>query len=207
MSANAQSKLKKYGTLAMTKTILVIDDDIAVSTLLVKVLQAKGYNAIGVIDPAEGLEQVRTLHPELIICDVIMPSMSGYEVLETLRQSASTASIPFMFLTSKSSRRDVIEGLTLGADNYLSKPINPEDILAAVAARFSDLETHDSASTTHPGGVSFSSQLCAEYPGWWAAVEPSSNRCFLGKTREQAYQAAVRAYPSGIFLYQELQAA
>ncbi|MEL7085182.1 MAG: response regulator [Cyanobacteria bacterium P01_A01_bin.3] len=191
----------------MTKTILVIDDDIAISTLLVKLLQAKGHNAIGVTDPVEGLEKVKTLHPELVICDVIMPSMSGYEVLETLRQSTETASIPFMFLTSKSSRKDLMEGLTLGADNYLSKPINPEDVLAAVAARFADLEPQDSAGATHPSGVSLSSQLQAEYPGWWAAVEPSSNRCFLGKTREKAYQAAVRAYPSGIFLYQELQAA
>ena len=191
----------------MTKTILVIDDDAVVTTLIVKLLQSKGYNAIGVNDAAEGLEQVKTLHPDLAICDVIMPSMSGYEVLETLRQSPSTASIPFMFLTSKSSRKDVMEGITLGADNYLSKPINPEEILAAVAARFADLDSQESTQSNPSMRMPISPQLQSEYSGWWAAVEPASNRCFLGKTREQAYQAALRAYPSGIFLYQELKSA
>lgn len=193
--------------LAMTKTILVIDDDTALATLIVKLLQTKGYNAIGVIDPVEGVAQAQTLQPELIICDVIMPTMSGYEVLETCRQHAATASIPFMFLTSKSARKDVMEGLNLGADNYLSKPVNSEELLAAVAARFADLEPQqEPASGSHPGSLFVSPQLRSEYLGWWAAVEPASNRCFLGRTREEAYQAALRAYPSGIFLYQELQA-
>lgn len=192
----------------MTKTIVVVDDDAVVTTLIVKLLQSKGYESIGFNDAAEGLEQIEHVLPDLVICDVVMPSLSGYELLQTLNDNPSTASIPFMFLTSKCSRKDVLEGLNLGADNYLSKPINPEEMLAAVAARFAELDSAldspQSADRTLQSGPTISPQLQAEYSGWWAAVEPASNRCFLGKTRQQAYQAALRAYPSGIFLYQEL---
>ncbi|MGK7910594.1 MAG: PleD family two-component system response regulator [Synechococcus sp.] len=191
----------------MTKTIVVIDDDAAIATLIVKLLQSKGYEAIGFNDPVEGLKQIEDLLPELVICDVVMPSMSGYELLQVLQDSPSTASIPLMFLTSKTARKDVLEGITLGADNYLSKPINAEEVLAAVATRFAELDSQSSAESTPKSGLAIPLQLQAEYSGWWAAVEPASNRYFLGKTREQAYQAALRAYPSGIFLYQELNSA
>ena len=185
------------------KTILVIDDDQAIVTLIVKSLEKKGYQAIGCDSARKGITRAMKLKPDLILCDVVMPEISGYEMLTILRSNPLTRSIPLMFLTSKSNKRDVMEGLALGADNYLSKPINAELLLATVAARFADLD-NSPAETNRRSKPSIHPDLIEEYQGWWAALEPATNRCFLGKTREMAYQSALQANPIGIFLYQQL---
>ncbi len=185
------------------KTILVIDDDQAIVTLIVKSLERQGHHVIGCCSPKKGITWAMVLKPDLILCDVVMPDISGYEVLTTLRRNSVTRSIPLMFLTCKSSQRDVMEGLALGADNYLSKPIDTELLLATVEARFADLD--DSPSNVNRGSkADINPDLVKKYRGWWAAVEPATNRCFLGKTREMAYKSALRANPTGVFLYQKL---
>ena len=190
------------------KTILVIDDDAIAATLIVKLLKSRGYDAVSCLDPTNGLEQAQQLHPDLILCDVVMPQMSGYELLESLRQTPETEAIPLMFLTSKSARRDVMEGIGLGADNYLSKPVDCDTLLAAVAARFADFDRPTtSKKESRPSKLTINPSLESDYEGWWVALEPESNRCFLGKTRELAHEAALRAYPAGVFFYRQLQAA
>ena len=187
------------------KTILVVDDDKAIVSSIAKVLTSNGYKASICTNALAGLEQARQMRPDLILCDVVMPDMSGYEFLETLRHDLGDNTPPLMFLTCKSSKRDVLEGIDLGADNYLSKPIDFELLLATVAARFADMETDSIPETTNHPHVNINPALEASYTGWWAAVEPNSHRCFLGKTREMAYQSALRAYPSGVFLYRKLE--
>ena len=184
-------------------TVLVIDDDRAIVTLIVKSLERKNYQAVGCLNPSEGIEQAIALKPDLILCDVVMPDISGYEVLSILRSNPVTQSIPLMFLTNKTHKRDVMEGISLGADNYLSKPIDAELLLATVAARFADLD-ESSVVEGMLGRPGIHPDLIEQYQGWWAAVEPTTNRCFLGKTREMAYKSALRANPTGIFLYQQL---
>ncbi|WP_017328277.1 PleD family two-component system response regulator [Synechococcus sp. PCC 7336] len=197
------------------KSILVIDDDAIVVALIVKLLKSKGFQAIGRSDGESGLELVRSLIPDLIVCDVVMPGMNGHQILETVRRDPQTVHIPFIFLTSKTAKRDLLEGIHLGADHYLPKPIEPEGFLATIAALFADLEdsTSDRDAELSPdlSGLSahwrrdlVPAKIEEEYAGWWVAVEPDSQRFFLGKTRELAYQSAARSFPDGVFLYRQL---
>ena len=188
-------------------SILVIDDDPITLSSIIYLLKAHPYQAIGRTDGQNGVEVARKLKPDLILCDVVMPGMNGYEVLEVLRQDSETAHIPVIFLTAKTAKRDVLEGIDLGAAQYLSKPIEHDELLAAVASRFMDLERDLTDPSPHhsEGGLhSIPSHFVEEYEGWWLAIEPDSQRAFLGKTRELAYSFALRAYPSSIFLYRRL---
>ena len=197
------------------KSILVIDDDSLVLSSIIYLLKAHQYRVYGRSDAKSGLESARLLKPDLILCDVIMPDMTGYELLEELRQDETTANIPFIFLTSKTAKRDVLEGIDLGADHYLSKPVEQEELLATLATRFADLDrdranevSSDEGPSDLPDITSLTTlpeDLEREYPGWWLAIEPESGRHFLGKSRELAYESALRAYPNGIFLYHQLE--
>ncbi|HEY9599219.1 MAG TPA: response regulator [Cyanophyceae cyanobacterium] len=116
-------------------TILVIEDDDNVREILVEILRAEGFNVIAAEDGQLGLELAQDKLPNLIICDIMMPKLSGYEVLSQLQQSPSTATIPFIFLTAKSAKTDLRQGMALGADDYLTKPFTRDELLAAIAAR------------------------------------------------------------------------
>lgn len=118
----------------MTK-ILLIEDDPVVQTLIVKLLQAEGFEAIAAINGEEGLEVAYQVLPDLILCDVMMPVCDGYEVLRRLNDNPITASIPFIFLTAKAEQAERRQGMNLGADDYLSKPFRREELLKAITAR------------------------------------------------------------------------
>lgn len=118
----------------MTK-ILLIEDDPVVQTLIVKLLQAEGFEAIAAINGEEGLEVAYQVLPDLILCDVMMPVCDGYEVLRRLNENPITASIPFIFLTAKAEQAERRQGMNLGADDYLSKPFRREELLRAITAR------------------------------------------------------------------------
>lgn len=115
--------------------ILVIEDDPNVRTLILKLLQAEGFDALSAEDGRTGLRLARVHEPDLIICDIMMPEFDGYEVLSQLRQNAATATIPFIFLSAKSERTDLRQGMELGADDYLTKPFKRAELLGAISAR------------------------------------------------------------------------
>ncbi len=117
------------------KRILVIDDDAAVLSLTSKALQARGFQILTAGDGMEGLDLAKTYLPDLIICDVQMPRLNGYETLAALQQDALTATIPFVFLTALSEQRQVRYGMGLGADDYLTKPFTVSELLTAVNTR------------------------------------------------------------------------
>jgi len=123
----------------MTK-ILLIEDDPVVQTLIVKLLQAEGFEAIAAINGEEGLEAAHQTQPDLILCDVMMPVCDGYEVLRRLNENPVTASIPFIFLTAKAEKAERRQGMNLGADDYLSKPFRREELLRAITARLAKRE-------------------------------------------------------------------
>jgi len=120
--------------------ILLIEDDPVVQTLILKILRAEGFEAIAAVDGYEGMAVVQQQHPDLILCDVMMPLCDGYEVLQQLNQNPNTAGIPFIFLTSKSAETDRRQGMNLGADDYLSKPFRREELLRAITARLTKRE-------------------------------------------------------------------
>lgn len=119
----------------MSKRILVIEDEPAIRTYLQKVLQRAGYDTVAASDGEEGLQMVHALLPDLVLCDVVIPKLNGYGVLDVVRWDRSTAHIPFVFLSSKTSREDMEEGLRLGSNAYLTKPIDQNHLLRAIAAQ------------------------------------------------------------------------
>ncbi|NEO85624.1 MAG: response regulator [Spirulina sp. SIO3F2] len=116
--------------------ILVIEDEFQVLENTVEILELGGYRVATASNGYNGLEAVRREQPDLIICDVMMPKMDGYAVLETLRADPQLSLIPFIFLTAKADRTAQRQGMALGADDYLTKPFTPKELLATVETRF-----------------------------------------------------------------------
>lgn len=120
--------------------ILVADDDPDVLDGIIDVLEGEGFIVLSATNGTEAIAIVREFQPDLIICDVIMPIMSGYEFLEHLKQDISLATIPFIFLTAHAEKDSLRLGMDLGADDYLTKPIDRGELLRAISAR---LQKHD----------------------------------------------------------------
>ncbi|GAB4300683.1 MAG: response regulator [Ignavibacteriaceae bacterium] len=119
------------------KKILVIEDEELLRNAIADLLTTEGYECFQAADGNEGLAKARETLPDLIICDVKMPGMNGHEVLKSLRKEATTSTIPFIFLSALSEKKDFRKGMDLGADDYLAKPINSNDLLHAIKTRMS----------------------------------------------------------------------
>ncbi len=117
--------------------ILVIEDELAVRENLIELLEAEDYQTYSTENGLIGILWAYNHLPDLIICDVMMPEIDGYEVLYNLQQDPLTASIPFIFLTAKADKTDIREGMNLGADDYLTKPFTRQEVLGAIASRLS----------------------------------------------------------------------
>ena len=113
----------------MTATILIIDDDVKLNQLLVDFLREFGFKTITATRPEEGLKKLRQEAPDLIILDVMLPGMSGFEVCKTIRQSNT---VPIIMLTARGMVTDKVVGLELGADDYLPKPFEPRELVARI---------------------------------------------------------------------------
>jgi len=111
--------------------ILVVDDEARILSFLSSKLKASGYEVLTAGNGLEGLEQAQAQEPDLIVLDLIMPKMDGLEMLKQLR---SFSSVPVIILTAKSADADRIKGLQLGADDYLPKPFNPDELVARIEA-------------------------------------------------------------------------
>ncbi|MBL9139942.1 MAG: response regulator transcription factor [Verrucomicrobiales bacterium] len=122
------------------KTVLVIEDEPEMRRNIARLLKLEGYDAVSAEDGRAGLDAIRKRRPDLILCDVMMPGMDGHEVLRTLRADPSLHSIPFIFLTAKGEKSDQRGGMNLGADDYLTKPVENDDLIEAVAARLQRAE-------------------------------------------------------------------
>ncbi len=121
--------------------ILVIEDETQILNDIVYLLQEEDFDVEGVLNGVDGLELAKKYVPDLIICDIMLPDMNGYKILEELRQHPETASIPFLFVTALGSREDVRRGMNLGADDYLVKPFQPAELLNAIRSRIARQES------------------------------------------------------------------
>jgi signal transduction histidine kinase len=115
-------------------TILIIDDDTSLRLGLTAILQRRGYTVIAARDGQDGLEKVRALKPDMILCDVMMPPPNGFEVRRLLSQDAALATIPFIFITARAGVDDRVSGIDEGADDYITKPFEPKELIARVEA-------------------------------------------------------------------------
>lgn len=115
--------------------ILVIESRALIRNLFLKKLKAKGFYTIGAKNGVIGIQKAQEELPDLIVSEINMPQLNGYDVLTILRQQSSTVHIPFIFVTNKISRADIRKGMELGADDYLTKPCTLDALLNAIAAR------------------------------------------------------------------------
>lgn len=115
--------------------ILIIEDEPEMRRNLATILRLEGFEPVVAEHGRAGVELARRQRPDLVVCDVMMPELDGYGVLEALRADPATARTPFIFLTARGERPDVRAGMNLGADDYLTKPVAKADLLAAIRAR------------------------------------------------------------------------
>lgn len=116
-------------------TILVIEDEAPIRENLRRFLQLEGHQAIEAADGRAGLELALSRHPDLILCDVMMPELDGFSLLRRLREDPAARSIPFVFLTASAEKDDHRLGLELGADEYVTKPFNLPELAALLRRR------------------------------------------------------------------------
>ena len=114
------------------QTVLIVDDNPENLGVLGDIVAGNGYIPGFASNGATALATVKNKHPDLILLDIMMPDMDGFEVCQQLKQDATLADIPIIFLTAKTEKEDVIAGLKLGAVDYVTKPFNPEELLTRV---------------------------------------------------------------------------
>lgn len=118
----------------MAHRILVVDDEPALLRLMDFVLARHGYTLLSATNGEEALALAREHRPDLIVLDIMMPRVDGYQVAEVLRADAELASIPIIMLTAKAQEEDIERGLAVGVDRYVTKPFSPDDFVEIVAA-------------------------------------------------------------------------
>ena len=118
----------------MTK-VLVIEDERYLLEDITELLQYTDFEVQGASNGSEGLAVAQEYPPDLIICDIMMPELDGYQVLEEIRANPMTANTPFIFLTAKADRDSMRQGMELGADDYLTKPFTSAELLTAISTR------------------------------------------------------------------------
>jgi DNA-binding response OmpR family regulator len=138
------------------ETVLVVDDEEHIIELTRMYLEQEGFTVEEACDGAEALEKIRALKPALIVLDLMLPEVDGWEVC---RRTRAESEVPIIMLTARSDDVDKIVGLELGADDYLTKPFNPRELVARVKAILRRYER-----SIHPGGVIHLGQLTID-PG------------------------------------------
>ena len=121
------------------QTILVIEDDPDIRDNLSSLFLRNGYQVLVASNGQDGLEKAFNSSPNLVVCDIMLPDLDGYSVLEKLTGSDKTQTIPFIYLTAKSDLNDFRKGMSLGADDYITKPFKAEDLLNSVKKRMNKL--------------------------------------------------------------------
>ncbi|MCW5842007.1 MAG: response regulator transcription factor [Caldilinea sp.] len=115
----------------MSTTILLVDDDPVLSELVSYILKAEGYNAVVANDGEDGLRKFQSSNPDLVVLDVTMPEMDGFEVCQRIRR---TSSVPVIMLTAQGAEDSIVKGLDMGADDYVTKPFQLKPFMARVRA-------------------------------------------------------------------------
>ncbi len=122
------------------KKILFIEDDTVVRENTAELLELSDYNVITASNGKIGVALAKKEKPDIIVCDIMMPELDGYGVLQALADDPETMQIPFIFLSARTEHRDIRKGMDLGADDYLTKPFEEEELLSAIESRIAKVE-------------------------------------------------------------------
>jgi putative two-component system response regulator len=171
------------------ETILLVEDSDVLRQGLKSLLEQEDYLVITGGNGKEALDRMEVMTPDLILADILMPEMDGYQLFEAIRSKSEWISIPFIFLTARRERKHILAGKRLGAEDYLLKPISPEDLLTAIRSRLgrsqqlllaqlqesyeaslimlaNAIEVRDPYTRGHVERVMNYAQTIAEYLGW-----------------------------------------
>ncbi len=174
------------------ETILLVEDSEVLRKGLKSLLEQENYAVVTGGNGVEALEQLQAVTPDLILADILMPEMDGYALFEAIRSRPEWISIPFIFLTARRERKHILAGKRLGAEDYLLKPIAPDDLLTAIRSRLgrsqqlllaqiqesyettlimlaNAIEVRDPYTRGHVERVMNYAQTIAEYLGWSSA--------------------------------------
>ncbi len=113
----------------MDETVVVVDDEADIRFIVRMNLEAEGFEVVECASGVEAIDAIRATKPAVVICDVMMPGTDGYGVLQAVRDEPEIAQTPFIFLTAKASDTEVWEGWKSGADYYLTKPFDPDELI------------------------------------------------------------------------------
>ena len=135
----------------MNSRLLIIDDDEKLNKLLTDYLGKMGFEVMSATLPSQGLEKLEREAPDLVILDVMLPEMDGFEVCRTIRQSST---IPVIMLTARGEVMDRVVGLEIGADDYLPKPFEPRELVARIQSILRRVQVKSSSGVKKIGGLS-----------------------------------------------------
>ncbi|MFS4491273.1 response regulator [Maribacter sp. 2308TA10-17] len=121
------------------KKVVLIEDDTILRETTAELLELAGYEVRTASDGKRGVQVAKEYLPEVIVCDIMMPELDGYGVLQTLSQEENTKGIPFIFLSAKTERKDIRKGMELGADDYLTKPFEEHELIGAIESRLAKM--------------------------------------------------------------------
>ena len=130
--------------------ILIVEDELDIRENIQQILELKDFATITAENGWQGLQMAQKHQPDLILCDIMMPLLDGYGLLKTLRQDVTTGSIPFIFLTAKAEHADLRQAMKLGADDYLTKPFQLDELLQVIATQ---LEKHQIVTQQYKGKI------------------------------------------------------
>lgn len=117
------------------KTILLIEDDTALRENTAELLELSGYKVFTAPNGKLGIQKAKSENPNIIICDIMMPEIDGYGVLESMASEDATKHIPFIFLSAKTEHKEIRKGMDMGADDYLTKPFDEQELISAIESR------------------------------------------------------------------------
>ncbi len=125
----------------MAEKILIVDDDLETLRLISVMLQKQGYQVVSAKSGAEGLAMASSERPDMVVLDIMMPDSDGYQVARQLRDNPQTSAIPILMFTAKSQLESKVAGYEAGADDYLTKPVHPAELIARIKALFTRSKT------------------------------------------------------------------
>lgn len=132
------------------KKILLVEDDTSLRENIAELLELSGFEVYSASNGKIAVEMAKQKLPDLVLCDIMMPELDGYGVLEELSSFENTRHIPFIFVSAKTEKQDVRRGMNLGADDYLTKPFEEEELLTAIRCRLEKAEQMNAVFKEHP---------------------------------------------------------
>jgi CRP-like cAMP-binding protein len=181
------------------KKILLIEDNTDIRENTAEILDLAQYQVLTAENGKEGVQLALKELPDLIICDIMMPVLDGYGVLHLLSKNETTAGIPFIFLTAKADRGDIRKGMSMGADDYLTKPFTDQELLSAIETRLNKNDILKKQFTRNVEGVN---QFLNEAKNFDALKELSESRDVrIYKKKDVVFQEG--SYPRGVYFIQK----